>query len=508
MKKTMLKMILADDERIVRETILKIIDWESEGIEIVGLCKDGIEAYDLIQDENPDIVLTDIRMPGLTGLDLVGEAFRAGLHTQFIILSGYDEFEYARKAMEYGVKYYLLKPCTREQVAETARKITADCLRLQEQLHNEKLQSTAARALFRYAMYNIVLESAGADFSGEKTLRDIIDRYDSTVGFADIPCALTYVYYIEPEDISLLIQDTLQETGFWEKEISYGFYVNHTLMLISRDSGDIADAEKTIPGIVPGAELKTRDFCDFYHLFDELIPRVSRYETIFAIQNGQMVKIYNHDNFLSALNRVWKQTDTDAAESVAHGLAEVMRIAGNISDPDFMQLFCGNVIIKMGEVAGQTVAIETEYLSKIQDAATCEEARMVLQRILTDYEKNLNRRSQHYSSMVDRIMEYVTDHLADQNLTLKYIAESQLYMNVDYVSRQFLKETGQRFSGYLAGVRMEKAKELLLDPETSKIRYVSEQVGCGENTQYFSQIFKKYTGITPSKWIQNVAKEG
>lgn len=98
----MLKLLIADDERIIRETIFNIIDWKKHDIEVIGLCKNGIEAYDMILDESPDIVLTDIRMPGMGGLELIRKIRQTDLQIQFIILSGYGEFEYAKEAMSYG----------------------------------------------------------------------------------------------------------------------------------------------------------------------------------------------------------------------------------------------------------------------------------------------------------------------------------------------------------------------------------------------------------------------
>ena len=125
----MLKLIIADDERIIRETISTIIDWKKYDIELVGLCRNGLEAYDMILDESPDIVLTDIRMPGMDGLELIRRIYETDLNTQFIILSGYGEFEYAKAAMKYGVRHYLLKPCSEIHILESIKDIAQDCYR-------------------------------------------------------------------------------------------------------------------------------------------------------------------------------------------------------------------------------------------------------------------------------------------------------------------------------------------------------------------------------------------
>lgn len=125
----MLRLVIVDDEKIIRETISTIIDWNSLDIEVIGTCKNGIEAYDMILDEYPDIVLTDIKMPGLSGLELIEKIRQTDEDIKFVILSGYGEFDYAKTAMKYGVKHYLLKPCNENQIIDVMKQVAQDCYR-------------------------------------------------------------------------------------------------------------------------------------------------------------------------------------------------------------------------------------------------------------------------------------------------------------------------------------------------------------------------------------------
>ena len=130
----MLRLIIVDDEKIIRESIRSLIDWESLGIEVVGVCKNGLEAYDAILDSYPDIVLTDIKMPGLSGLELIEKLNDTRENIQFIILSGYSEFEYAKQAMRFGIRHYLLKPCNENQIIEAIEDVKKACLKWRSEI--------------------------------------------------------------------------------------------------------------------------------------------------------------------------------------------------------------------------------------------------------------------------------------------------------------------------------------------------------------------------------------
>ena len=122
----MYKVLIVDDERIIREGIASSIDWGQYGFSLCGVAENGIDAYNRIKQDAPDVVITDIKMPGMDGLELISKVHEEFPQIIFIILSGYGEFEFANKAMKYGVKYYLLKPCDENEIINILEKITIE----------------------------------------------------------------------------------------------------------------------------------------------------------------------------------------------------------------------------------------------------------------------------------------------------------------------------------------------------------------------------------------------
>ena len=155
----MYKLIIVDDEKIIRETIHSLINWESLDIEVIGLCKNGLDAYDTIQDKNPDIVLTDIKMPGLTGIELIKQVRELDINVEFIILSGFGEFALAKEAMKYGVKHYLLKPCNEQQIIDVVAEVILDCTKKAKITKMAETQRNMSESISQNAMKNFLLLS-------------------------------------------------------------------------------------------------------------------------------------------------------------------------------------------------------------------------------------------------------------------------------------------------------------------------------------------------------------
>ncbi len=139
----MLKLVIADDEKLIRAVLSHCTDWSSMGVEPVAVCKDGLEAFDAIQKYRPQLVLTDIKMPGMSGLELAAYfSKRESYVMEFLFLTGYEEFDFALSAIENGVHYFLVKPVTDDRLAEAVQKASNEVnhklatLRVQEELEN------------------------------------------------------------------------------------------------------------------------------------------------------------------------------------------------------------------------------------------------------------------------------------------------------------------------------------------------------------------------------------
>ena len=118
-----LKVVIADDEERICQLIQALINWDSLEMEIAGMAHNGIEAFDVVQKVRPDILITDIRMPGLSGLELIEKVKAACPEVEIIIISGYAHFEYAQQAIRFGVGHYLLKPINKAELTETLEKL-------------------------------------------------------------------------------------------------------------------------------------------------------------------------------------------------------------------------------------------------------------------------------------------------------------------------------------------------------------------------------------------------
>lgn len=158
----MISLLIADDEKVIRESLATCIDWKQMGINVVACCANGVDALDASIDHSPNIVLTDIKMPGLDGLELIRRIHAINEDTEFIILSGFREFDFAKQAIDLGVRQYLLKPISEEQIIQAvddAIEYVAEKQKIRESMMQQtQLQRQLRRYYLQQLQYSLFLD--------------------------------------------------------------------------------------------------------------------------------------------------------------------------------------------------------------------------------------------------------------------------------------------------------------------------------------------------------------
>jgi len=503
-----LRLIIVDDEKIIRETVHRIIDWKEIGIEVIGVCKNGIEAYDMILDHYPDIVLTDIKMPGLSGLELIEKVTNADHNVEFVLLSGYGEFEYAQNAMQYGVKHYLLKPCCQEQIIEVIKSVKDDCYE-KRAINSIKDEQQILSANF---VNNIIKNLLYEYLTGHAKLYDVVKEYEAFLDFSNTDYELCYIYYLTEENV-LQYLDKLH-TYFASNYPGLKFhavYVCNTLSIFFQkfkaSYGKLTDIyiEKQMVDV----EYKRESFPNLLTLLDSLLIRLKRYEIVLLWDNNRHIPIYNHDALFQNMNRLVKSIGESDGNERTFYLKEINGLLDSSNELELVKALTSNMILKLSVTMNipQKSMHLTEFFKEIEN---CEYICAVQEMAINKLNSLLaapSQKAKKYKDFIEKTLQYVNDHISNPNISLKWIAENLLFMNVDYLSKQFVKQTGYKFSHYLTNARMEKAKLLLSEEGSEKIYIVAEQVGCGNNPQYFSQIFKKHTGLTPTAYIKKLTED-
>lgn len=502
----MLKLLIVDDEEIICRAIAELIDWKSLGISLIGTCLDGVEAYHTILDESPDIVMTDIRMPSISGLELIERISATDFHTQFIILSGYGEFEYAKRAMKCGVKHYLLKPCNEQQIITCMKDVISDLQTIEPSKTALTDQNFEKQNMQETLINNILREG----FSLPEISSSFFEPYEHYINLSDIPFQMCILYYLEKSNLDQAL--TAIDTYFSQQASRiyiHKIYMNNILLLFfpNFDSDyhriDVFFRSLSFHAQTTSIVYERLFFLNLRSLLEHIIPKLKRYDTLYFISKNHLIPNFNYGNIVLDMNQMLPSLlsqDSQQIQIAMEGLNELFLM---VSNRDFLLQLSDNLLISL------VTQISNCSLSDITDFLYTLHQKESLSAILTSTLKEASEilsvhqaGSKHYSPFIENLISYLKLHMEDSNLTLKWIAENHLYMNVNYVSRCFLKETGQKFSSYLMNLRVQKAKEILSAQGNEKIENVAKMVGCGNNPYYFSKIFKKCTGMTPSAYVR------
>lgn len=500
----MLTMVIADDEKLLLDSLVNCIDWNAMGIRVVAGCSNGIEALEAVIDESPDIVMTDIKMPGLDGLELIEQINRMDKDIEFIILSGYREFEFAKQAMQFGVREYLLKPLDDghlTRAVESARKNhMAKAQANRDKAEHEKLYRQIReqkRALLLYDLFSPNRQAAVSAYTAE---------YGETAsGYCT--AYFTFVAGEAVEDFSRFLCGAAAEKG---AELFFRpLYVTETVAAVFAGTGEkVAEAIKKAANFQPKSSIEifvqqeeTQNLTD---CAAGLAAKLIRFSEIWVMDDNHRRKELFSEGVMpekldALVERILYGKETG---DYSGAKALTQNYLGTIQNSTVLRIYGVQLFTRLAVANVYNLGEIRQVLAGFYETDDPEElVEIILRKI-----GNLIPAEQTEDSLIQQIKAYVKENLADSDLSLKQIAQEQVHLNVDYLSHLFATRTGEKFSRYLNHLRVETAKRLLGENE-NKIYFVAERVGCGHNPRYFSQIFRKYTGMTPTAYVEGL-REG
>ena len=405
------KLLIVEDEPFARKGLQSIVDWKSFGIEEIFVAKNGQEGIGIAKLVQPDIILTDIKMPVMDGLQMIKKLREIiGDEVEIAILSGYGEFEYAKMALEYNVVNYLLKPARAEEIKDTFRRIVANIERKKQIKGNEAIVNNTA------------------DVLRSKIIRILVHNN-----------------YSEAEDL----KKELEQYGF--PFIQSGYVISGSIVNSKEENPpQIFDFIRVLQGFLKEIEEKSdlKSICGSYH--DKLV----------CIINN-----YNLDEIVEAINKSFDSLEGKYKEKISVGISSPFE--------SFKEIH------KSYEEAK---ALSTNNLLPFKNN-------------IQIYGKGTNEFSKNLIAALNIIHE---EYMKDLNIN--YIAE-RLNVSDSYIMHMFKNEINTTFNKTLLDVRLKKAQELLL---TGKLRVNEVAYAVGFNDEkYFTIIFKKYIGCTPTQFIKN-----
>ncbi len=410
----MTKVFLVDDEIVIREGIRSSFPWEKSEYTLVGEAPDGEIALPMIRDTNPDILITDIRMPFMDGMELCKVVRSQMPWIGIIILSGYDEFEYARQGIQLGVKEYLLKPITSEDLRHALDRVSA-------QLAEEREDRERSERLRRRV-------EAGSLFLREKLLSSL---YSEDAGEADA-------------------EHTMRELGNMGIDLRAGCYavIDAAFQPVKTGYEVLTDLAESSQGIAFSSPCRT----------------------------GSRILILGADE-AETEERAYAFASSSARDLERSGCRRIRISIGEIvNSPDG--------ILKSFQTARHirhTLADQDEEGTIIVGVREIGE--------LPSEKKTL--------SVVHEAKFYLSQHFADPNLMLQDVVPAVSMSNSRF-STVFAQQSGKTFTEYLTALRLNRARELLRGTE-KRTAEIAFEVGYND-AHYFSYLFKKNLGLTPSEY--------
>ncbi|USF26840.1 HTH-type transcriptional activator RhaR [Firmicutes bacterium ASF500] len=525
------RVLLADDEEEIRTGISRKIDWPRLGFSLVGEAGNGEEALELAEQLRPDVVLTDIKMPFMDGLELCRRLRQSLPAAKLVVFSGFDDFEYARQAVSMGVSEYILKPIN-------APELTAVLTKLREQLDRQRLERRDMETLrrryeeslpvLRELFYTRLLSG---QLSPEQ-IRDRAVRYE-----IDLPQGLwtaALVHADAPGDggdagrdelLLLSAQSFLEEHFSLDGCTARAVLFGDVIALLVRLSGP--DRAYPLLGELVRLSLLSQSYLGIplaagvglpcqgpEELHRSVAGARSALDYRALMGGGRVIYIGDlepqstaalpfEEEDQRALSAAIKLGTPEQVEQVVRGLMDRLKQAGlSLSKCHLFLLELVTCLVRLTRSGG--VEVEAVFGANftgavsISDFSSLEElGRWLGERCLKLHALLGKQRTDSTWRLVEQAKTYIAGHYADGDLSVETLC-SHIHLSPTYFSTLFKREMGLSFTAYVTQVRMEEAARLLRETDEKTYR-VAERTGYAD-PNYFSYVFKKQFGLSPSKF--------
>lgn len=499
----MYKVIIIDDEPLIRKGLMKIIDWNSYGFNIIGDAENGIYGYRKICSLNPDLCIVDIKMPGMDGLELIEKIKNKNIDTKIIILTGYPEFEYAQRAIDLGVDTYLLKPIDPEILIGKIKKVYSE-------LERER------------SIKNIMIKSI--EFTRERIIEKIIKRELKDISIEELNKIYNLNFSWKSYQV-ILIEPNYEEIF---KEVknefpSYSFPIDNLIGILIENISKPHFKKKIVnmknkikykysKDIIISVGEKVFDLKEIYKSYDSALSLLRKSflyskKGIILCNGDPGTKFVEEITDENTVEELVKSIENFNINNVNNILEKKLKIylLKELKEEEIKRSYL-KIFLKIVNYLSSNYSkfrefsqeyLRDELLNEFYTKESLLELHSFMKGMILDIIENLS--NIFGKSIISRVLEYLECNYY-KDLKIKEVAKVFGYSSC-YFGKIFRKYTGENFNTYLDKIRINKAKELLL--HGIKVIEIGERVGY-KDIDYFIMKFKKYTGKTPKTYKEEI----
>jgi len=510
----MFNLLIVEDELMTRECLKSYIPWKEIGIENIQTANNGEHALEVIKSFTPDILLCDVRMPRMNGIELSHQIKKMFPNCKIVFISGYADKEYLMSAIQLNALNYIEKPLNIDEITQTMKKVVEICIK-------EKEKENLTKKLLEMFNDNAVVihQTIANEMLKQNPDLSLLEKY----GIDTQQLFILIVLFLESDyEMDIYKNDILENILSQNHFLNQNFYITidkDILYIIAQDEDmafksidHIRDKIKSFnPQIstTVGVMNKKMNISELNVHLKDLISYTQFkrfYEgkgTIYSYESIDKNSRFDLDNrIFSDFEKDLRHNNLDEAKKMVENITkqiyqlkinDIEKIKGIYLEMLFR-------IYQVGRERGITIELDKDerenWWKTIDKIPSLKELEAYLISLIDDIFNLLKNRNK-FDKKIMQIIDYINNNFSDKNLTIQKIA-NHFYFSPNYLCSIFKKAVGVTINDYITDVRIEKAKEYLKD-STTKLYEVADKVGFTD-PNYFSSIFKKKVGVNPSTY--------